>query len=83
MSSLAEPLRHHEVTVFIDRKRVGSPKHTTVGVLLHTAGLDPARRELVEVRGRHQTPYPDPGTELELHEGEHFITVSIGPTPVS
>ncbi|HEY3713193.1 MAG TPA: hypothetical protein VGL39_01600 [Jatrophihabitantaceae bacterium] len=83
MTSVAESLRHHDVTVLIDRKRVESPKHTTVGALLHAAGLDPTRRELVKIQGRHQTPCPDPATELELHEDEQFITVSVGPTPVS
>lgn len=83
MTSVTEPLRHHDVIVLVDRQRVESPEHTTVGALLQAAGLDPAQRELVQVHGRHQTPYPDPSTALDLHEGEQFITVSVGPTPVS
>ncbi len=83
MSSVAEPPRHHEVIVLVDRKRIDSPRHTTVGELLRAAGVDPARRELVKVHDRHQTPYPNPATELELHNDEQFISVSIGPTPVS
>lgn len=83
MTSIVEPLRGNEVSVLIDRNQVESPRRTTVGALLHAAGLDPTRRELVKVQGRHQTPYPDPVTELELHDEEQFITVFIGPTPVS
>jgi sulfur carrier protein ThiS len=83
MTSVAEPLRDRDVAVLIDGKRVESPKQTTVGALLRAAGLDPARRELVKIEGRHQTPYADSATTLELHEDEQFITVSVGPTPVS
>ncbi len=49
MTSVAEPLQHSEVSVLIDRTRVESPRHTTVGALLHAAGLEPAQRELVKV----------------------------------
>ena len=71
------------VTVTVDGDQVTSPRETTAGGLLHAAGLDPANRELVRVEGKSQHPYPDPGEQIELHEGETFITVSTGPTPVS
>jgi len=83
MSATAESPHLHEVTVLVDRKPVHSPRHTTAGALLRASGADPTRRELVRVQGRHQTPYPNPDAELDLHEDETFITVSKGPTPVS
>jgi hypothetical protein len=51
--------------------------------VLVEAGLDPAQRQLVKVKGKQQTPYPDPDVELKVHEGEQFITLSTGGTPVS
>lgn len=71
------------VTVTVDGEQVTSPREATAGGLLRAAGLDPSTRELVQIEGRTQHPYPDPGQRIELHEGETFITVSTGPTPVS
>jgi hypothetical protein len=71
------------VTVIVDDEPVRTPKDTTPGKVLVAAGLDPTKRELVEVHGKHQTPYPDPNVELKVHEGEQFITISTGGTPVS
>ena len=71
------------VTVAVDGEQVTSPRETTAGGLLRAAGLDPSTRDLVRIEGRTQHPYPDPGQRIELHEGETFITVSTGPTPVS
>jgi hypothetical protein len=82
VSSPAEHHHTHEVSVSIDGRTVHSPRHTTAGDLLRAAGLDPARRRLVKVEGRHQTPF-DPADELTLHDGETFVTVATGPTPVS
>jgi hypothetical protein len=75
--------REREVTVLVDRHPVEVPRETTAGGVLVAAGLDPARRRLVMVKGKHQTPYPDPSTPLKVHEGEVFVTISTGPTPVS
>ena len=72
-----------EVSVFVDDDPVLTPKNTTPREVLVAAGLDPAQRQLVKVKGKHQTPYPDPNVELKVHEGEQFITVSTGGTPVS
>ena len=71
------------VTVFVDDDPVLTPKNTTPREVLVEAGLDPAQRQLVKVKGKHQMPYPDPDVELKVHEGEQFITVSTGGTPVS
>lgn len=71
------------VSVFVDDDPVLTPKDTTPREVLVEAGLDPDQRQLVKVKGKQQTPYPDPDVELKVHEGEQFITVSTGGTPVS
>ena len=74
-----------KVSIFVDDDPVLTPKDTTPREVLVEAGLDPAQRQLVKVKGKQQTPYPDPDPDVELkvHEGEQFITVSTGGTPVS
>jgi hypothetical protein len=72
-----------KVTVTVDDDPVQTVKNTTPGKLLIVAGLDPAKRQLVKVEGKHQIRYPDPDAKLEVHDGEQFITVSTGGTPVS
>jgi hypothetical protein len=72
-----------DVTVQVDNTDVQSPRDTTVEALLQAAGLDPAKRELVLVQGKKTTPFKDPNAELKLHPNEQFITLAIGPTPVS
>lgn len=72
-----------KVTVIVDDDPVLTPKDTTPREVLVAAGLEPAQRQLVRIKGKYQTPYPDPDVELKVHEGEQFITVSTGSTPVS
>jgi hypothetical protein len=83
MSAITTTEREQLVSVTVDGEPVTSPRETTPGALLRAAGLDPAKRELVRVEGKSQHPFPDPNQRIELHEGEVFITVSTGPTPVS
>ncbi|WP_148615482.1 hypothetical protein [Nocardioides rubriscoriae] len=71
------------VIVQIGDKSVTTPKQTTPRALLTAAGLDPDRRRLVGITGKAQHPYPDLDEKLTVHDGQVFITVSIGPTPVS
>lgn len=71
------------VTVIVDDDPVQTPKVTTPRDVLIAAGLEPSQRQLVQVKGKRQTPYPDPDVELKVHQGEQFITVSTGSTPVS
>jgi hypothetical protein len=72
-----------KVTVIVDDDPVRAPKNTTPREVLVLAGLEPTQRQLVKIQGKHQTQYPDPDVELKVHEGEQFITVSTGGTPVS
>ena len=71
------------VTVFVGDTKIKSPKKTTPRALLVAAGLDPDKRMLVRVEGKHQEPFEDPDVQITVHEGERFITVSTGNTPVS
>lgn len=71
------------VTVLVGDTQVTTPKKTTVRALLVAANLDPTKRQLVGITGKKQHPYTDLDDDLNLHDGQVFITVSIGPTPVS
>jgi hypothetical protein len=53
--------------------------------IIARAGKDPAHVYLVELKGkRERTSYKDRADEeIRLHEHQSFITVSLGPTPVS
>jgi len=72
-----------KVIVTVDERDVPTPKDTTPRALLVAAGLDPTQRQLVRVKGKHQEPFTDLDQEINVHEGEQFITVSTGGTPVS
>ena len=71
------------VTVEVDEIPVLTPKETTPRTLLIAAGKDPASRQLVRVKSKHQEPFTDPDQQIKVHEGEQFITTSTGNTPVS
>lgn len=71
------------VTIEVDEIPVATPKETTPRAVLIAAGRDPAARQLVRVKGKHQEPFPDPDQPIKVHEGERFITTSTGNTPVS
>jgi len=73
------------VTIVLDKKPLaGVPEHTTPDAILGLGGIDPATHYLVRVEGRHQESFKDKGTEqITVHEGETFVSVSTGPTPVS
>ena len=75
----------HEVHFTVDDEPVSTPeKLLTADQILRLAGDDPTQRYLVLVEGRHQTSYKDRGgTEIHVHEGMTFVTVSLGPTPTS
>jgi hypothetical protein len=56
----------------------------TPNEILTKAGIDPATHYLVEIKGRHQTSYQGRGdTEIRVHDGDKFVSVSTGPTPTS
>lgn len=71
------------VSVVVDDNDVATPKETTPRALMAAAGLDPDSRRLVRVQGKRQEPFENPDEEIKVHEGELFITVATGGTPVS
>lgn len=77
--------RTRTVTIVLDRKQLtGVPEHTTPDAILGLGGIDPATHYLVRVEGRHQESFQGKGAEpITVHEGETFVSVSCGPTPVS
>jgi hypothetical protein len=75
--------QHHTVIVSIDDNPVPTPMKTTPRALLLAAGLDPATRKLARVDGRQHEKFEDLDQAITVHEDEAFITVRVGPTPVS
>ncbi len=75
----------HEVEITIDGEGYIAPDHReTVAQILALAGKDASAFELIEIKGkRERDPLPDPSQVVELHERSTFITVPLGPTPVS
>jgi hypothetical protein len=71
-----------DVAVFVGKKKIESPKRTTVGALLTLADFSPGEYAL-ELREGEGGPiikeYKDPNEELDLKNGEHFTTKFIGP----
>lgn len=85
--TLTEGARFETVRVyvyFVDTERqISVVDHLSVREILSNAGIDPNDHYLVEVRGSKQTEYKDLNQILELNEGETFISIYHGPTPVS
>jgi hypothetical protein len=76
----------HPVTIVIDTDDVVAPSHTqTPRQLLALVGKSVETDYLVHLKGkRERISYQDkPDVEIHLHKDMKFITVSLGPTPVS
>jgi hypothetical protein len=73
-----------EFTIDGDPHSSHEAKVTARELLVSFAKIDPALFYLVELEGSHQRSYKDKLDEtIHLHEKAAFITVSLGPTPVS
>jgi hypothetical protein len=65
------------------------PQTTTERVLtpreiMTKAGIKPEENYLVEIKGRERKSYKDqPDEPIHMHEGQKFVTVFVGPVPVS
>ncbi|MGD0197171.1 MAG: multiubiquitin domain-containing protein [Solirubrobacteraceae bacterium] len=76
----------HEVEITIDTVPHELPEHDVTALeLVVLAGKDPTAFYLVQIVGKKERiSYKDtPDAEIKLHEHAKFITVSIGPVPVS
>jgi Multiubiquitin len=76
---------HHLVEITIDGDEYSvADRSETVTEILGLAGKDPQAFELIELIGkRDRNPLPDPNQTVHLHPGSAFITVPVGPMPVS
>ena len=88
MSISSEPTPEHadpSITFTVDGEPVSTRERKLTPVQIMELGdVDPMTNYLVRVDGRHQTSYrDDPDQKIEVHEGEVFVTVPTGPTPVS
>jgi hypothetical protein len=82
----AEKPHEDTVTVEIDTKEVVAPSHTqTPRELLALVSKSVETDYLVWLKGkRERVSFKDePDEPIHLHTGMKFITVSLGPTPVS
>ena len=68
---------HHNVEIFIDKKRYESPNPTTGAALYQLGGVDPNAYDLYrEVRGKGDDELiHNDNSEVHLKNGEHFFTV--------
>lgn len=73
------------ITFLVDGEPVSTEERILTPVQIMELGhVDPASNYLVRIEGRHQISYKDkPNEKIEVREGEVFVTVRIGPTPVS
>ena len=79
------PAPHPHVIHFIldNEDEETADKTLTVAQILELGDLDPATHYLVELQGHHQVDHKDVTEVLKIHEGERFISVYRGDTPVS
>lgn len=77
--------RRPPTEITVDGKPVTlSDPETTPNQILTLVGLDSATHYLVRIEGRSQHSFEGKGNEtIHVHPGEKFVSVSIGPTPVS
>lgn len=76
----------HGVDIVIDGNSVMAPDHSeTARELLALIGKKIDDAYLVLIKGkRERESYKDrPDEQIKLHKGMKFVTVSVGPTPVS
>jgi hypothetical protein len=78
--------REHAVEILIDGNPVKAPDHSaSEGQLLALIGKKIEDAYLVLIKGkRERESFKDrPDEQIKLHKGMKFVTVNVGPTPVS
>lgn len=78
-----EEKRAHVIHYFVDRIEESAKRSLTVGEILKKAGFNPAEYYLLQIRGKEEIPHKDAEKVIELHEGEHFVAIFTGATPLS
>lgn len=78
--------KQRPVEIEVDGEELTAPdREQTPRQIVALAGKDPEAVYLVELKGkRKRISYKDnPDDPIKLKKGDRFITVSLGPTPVS
>ena len=77
--------QHHVIHYTVgDEPQTTTEKELTPTQIMVNAGINPDENYLVEIRGRHRVSYKDkPNDPIHMHEGQKFVTVFVGPVPVS
>jgi hypothetical protein len=79
----SKPDHEKTASIQIDGEHYKVPRgDTVVSDLIRLAGADPATTDLVQIKGREQTPLQD-NAVIEVKSGDKFVTVSTEPTPVA
>ena len=59
-------------------------RELTAGQILRQAGIDPDTHYLIEIRGHDRESFKDrTDAEIRMHDHLKFISIAVGPTPVS
>ncbi len=67
-----------------DEQQRTTEKELTPTQILQNAGIDSATHYLVEIEGNQRISFQGkPDVEIHMHEHMKFISIAIGPTPVS
>lgn len=84
---LEQAHHHKEVHFFVDGEpfETCDPKTTPNNIICEYGNRDPAQNYLVQIKGHGKDiSYQGKGNvPIEIHEGERFQTISVGPAPVS
>lgn len=80
-SSCAGHLIHYKVN---DEPQETRQRELTPRQIMSNSGVNPDENYLVEIEGHHRKSYKDKtDTPIHMHEHMVFITIFIGPVPVS
>lgn len=75
---------HSKVEIFIDAQKFElEDRQYTPRELLELAEEDPAETTLAIKKGNQLEKLTDPATPIDIKNGEHFVVLHNGPTPVS
>jgi hypothetical protein len=67
-----------------DEPQTTTEQELTPTQIMTKAGINPDENYLVEIRGRQRISYKDkPNDPIDVHEGQKFVVVFVGPVPVS
>jgi hypothetical protein len=78
-------MKAHTITYLVDDEEQTTTEHQlTPTQILTNAGIDPATHYLVQIEGNHKVSYENkPNEIIHMHEKMKFISIAVGPMPVS